>query len=189
MKRVLVLCIGLRRSLGVAALATLMSFFVANNASAQVTVFGGGGATIPVSDYSDLGAKTGWHAFAGALIAVGESGLAVGAEGVYGSNSHDTSGNSTDLVGGTALVGYSLHDPEEMGVTVFGGLGYLQATTTLGTLETDASGLTAGIGAGLDIPLGSVTAFVGGHYQMGFSDIDGIDFIGIWAGVMIPVGG
>ena len=86
-----------------------------------MSIFVGGGGTIPVQDFSDFdgdgagvdGANFGWQGTAGAQVAVGESGLTVGPRVYYGSNSHETDGDKTNLYGGTALVNYGFGDPDD----------------------------------------------------------------------------
>ena len=76
-----------------ATLAT--TFFMLSepqDSSAQASVFLGGGMTFPVSDFNEFH-KTGWQGWGGVLVAVGDAGLSVGAEGFYGSNGLETDGN------------------------------------------------------------------------------------------------
>ncbi|MGD2046254.1 MAG: outer membrane beta-barrel protein [Gemmatimonadota bacterium] len=160
-------------------------------ASAQVTVGIGGAATIPTGDYGDF-ANTGWMGAVGVTVPVGESGLGVGATGVYGSNGHDEAvvPGTTDLLGALAHVGFSFATGGSMTPYVVGNLGFLQHKWKVdGVDDVTDSGLAFGGAAGLMFPLGSVVGRVQASYLIGSGDIDGTDFFGIGAGIGIPLGG
>lgn len=174
------------------ALALLMP------ATAQAqAVFVGGGATVPTGDFSDFGggdgANTGWMGFGGVLFPVGDAGLSAGAEAFYGSNSHDTDGDKTNLYGGLALLAYSFGAPgAAVSPMVFGGLGFMThsyKSESFPAAEGSESGLAMGFGAGLGFPLGGVGGMVAASYNMGLGNIDATTFIGISAGIQIAVGG
>ena len=168
--------------------------------SAQTSIFVGGGASIPVSDFSDFdgdgagtdGASTGWQGMVGAQFAVGEAGLTVGPRVYYGSNSHDTTGDKTNLFGGTALVNYGFGDPEALNPFVWGEFGVMshafKSDAAPATDATSTAAVWAG-GAGVGFPLGGVNGFVAAGYTAGLGANSGTKYFGLYAGVSFAVGG
>lgn len=155
------------------------------------SVFVAAGATIPTGDYGDY-AKTGWGASVGALLPVGTAGVALGARGFYGSNNHDVDGEKTNLFGGMAMVNYSFQTGTQLTPFVSGQFGFMshQFKTDDPNLEEGTeSGAAFALGGGLGFPLGGVQGFVAAAYQQGLGDIDTTKFIGVVAGVSIPLGG
>ena len=177
----------------VAAALTLAFFGVTapSQASAQVSIGIGGGASFPAGDYGDY-AKTGWIGSAGVTFAVGESGLGVGATGFYGSNNHsDVDGDKTNLLGGVASLNYAFATGGAATPYILGGLGFMKhsyKSDSFPSLEGSSSGLVFGGGAGVMFPLGSINGRVQGTYLMGSGDIDGTQFFAVGAGVSIPLG-
>ena len=157
------------------------------------SIFLGAGATIPTQDFSDADAKTGFIGFGGALFPVGTGAVSVGAEGFFGSNSHETEGNKTNLYGALALVALTLGDEfTSIRPAFFGGLGYMTASfksESFPGLEDSESGLAGGAGLAVGFPLGGIGGSIAGSYNFGLGDLDEITFIGISALVQIPVGG
>ncbi|MDX1494339.1 MAG: hypothetical protein R3253_09785 [Longimicrobiales bacterium] len=161
------------------------------------SVFIGGGASVPTGDFSDFGdgdgANAGWMGFGGVLFPIGEAGLSAGVEGFFGSNSHDTDGDKTDLYGGMALLGYSFGaEGAAVSPLVFGGLGFLThsyKSESFPSAEGSESGLALGFGAGLGFPLGGVGGMLAASYNMGLGDVDATTFIGISAAIQIAMGG
>jgi hypothetical protein len=182
--------------LGIALLAVL-SFTLPTQASAQ-GVFLGAGATIPMGDYGDY-AKTGWAVDAGVTFPIGENGLFVFADGMYGSNSHsDHDGDKTNLIGGFGGVEYAFSEPGEAGPFVFGQVGFLRHGFKSDEHPDDDEsdmGLAFGGGAGYGFPVGGMNAFVLGRFIQGrYGASDGFEawtttFVGVMAGVSIPLGG
>jgi len=178
------------RRLLLPSLVAALTLTLSGDLSAQASVFLGGGLTIPTGEYSDY-AKTGWNGFGGVLFAVGEAGLAVGAEGFFGSNSHDYEGDKTNLYGGMGLVSYSIDTGSSAAPFVFGGVGYMTHSYKSDDFPDDegsASGLAAGFGGGVSFPLGGVNGILAGSFVSGFGDIDGTHLVGINAAVQIPFG-
>ena len=161
------------------------------------SVFLGAAATIPTQDFADFGdgdgAKTGFMGFGGVLFPVGTGAVSVGAEGFFGSNSHETEGNKTNLYGALALVALTLGDEfTSIRPAFFGGLGYMTASfksESFPGLEGSESGLAGGAGLAVGFPLGGIGGSIAGSYNFGLGDLDEITFIGISALVQIPVGG
>ena len=186
----------MKRSAGPLFLAMLLALAVPTLASAQASIFLGGGATIPTGDYGDY-AKTGWMGQAGAVFNVGSNGLFVAGEGFYGSNTHETIGTAaadkTNLYGADGQVGYRFGDQEKAGLYVAGLLGALihKYSPATGTGDSSTGILFGGI-AGVDIPVGKVNVWVEGRWMNGrhseAGDSWNTGFFGLFAGVSIPVG-
>ena len=183
-----------------AVLATaVVALLAPTDSSAQSTVFIGGGATIPVSTFSDFdgdgagtdGASTGWTATAGAQFVVGEGGFSVGPRVFYGSNSHETDGDKTNLYGATALLNYGLGDPEAVNPFLWGEFGFMShafKSSVAAAEDTSTAGVWP-LGAGVGFPLGGVAGFLAAGYTAGISDNSDTKLFGIYAGVSIAVGG
>lgn len=69
-------------------------------------VFAGGGATVPIGDYGDY-AKTGFLADAGVGRTFGSGRVFAFADIFYGKNTHETTDESTSLLGGGVNIGIS----------------------------------------------------------------------------------
>lgn len=155
----------------------------------------GGGLTIPTSDYGDY-AKTGWMGTVGVGFPIGDSGLGVSIEGLYGSNKHDTDvtgvvdGDKTNLYGAMGSVGYRVGDPANIGPYVFAGGGLLVHQFSPETGDSDSSsGFGYQFGAGLDIPVGSsVGVWVEGRYLGASIDSSTTAVFGILAGIGFGIG-
>ena len=188
------------KRLATAALGlALVGLAVPAHTSAQVAIVASGGVTIPMGDFADFngdeagdeGANRGWQASAGVLFPVGDAGLSVGARGFYGSNSHDTDGDKTNLYGATALGTFSFGEGS-IQPFIFAELGFLThsyKSEDFPDFEGSDSGLAFGGGAGLGFPLGGVSGFLVAGYLKGTSDVEGTEALGISAGVNFPVGG
>lgn len=173
-----------------AALALALQGVFAAGVSAQ-SVYVGGGATVPTGDYGNY-ASVGFMAFGGVLVPVGDAGVSVGAQGFWGTNSHDVDGDKTNLYGGMGIVGFTFSPEATASPFVFGGLGLMThsfKSDSTPSAEGSVSDLAAGFGAGMAFPLGSIGGMVAASYNRGFGDIDGTEFVGISAAVQIPVGG
>ena len=172
----------------VAALGTLTIAATSSPLSAQGAWLGGG-ATIPTSDYSDY-ANTGFLLTAGVGTSVGDGGLGVAVEALYGQNNHETDGDKTTPWGFMGQVAYNLAGPgAESGIYVLGQLGVLWHKFSSATLpEGSESGFAYGGAVGYGFPLGGADGFVEGKFiQASISD-ENTRFLGILAGVSIPFG-
>jgi len=175
----------------------MASIFVSTGAQAQVSVYVGGGATIPVGDFGSnatncdacSNAKLGWMGQAGLMIQVGTQGLAVFGEGLYGSNKHDdTSGDKTNLFGGMAGLSYRVGDQAKPGIYFLGMVGGLNHQYKPGDTAEPTENewkFAWGGGAGVDIPVGGANIFVEGRFMARSSSTQ---FVPIQAGVSIPIG-
>ena len=149
------------------------------------------GPSFAVNDYADY-ANTGFLLSAGVAVPVGDQGLSVFGDAFFGQNSHDTDGDKTNPYGVMGGVMLDLADEGEVGVYFFGQLGILwhkygtESTTFEGSTE---SALGIGAGAGVSVPLGSVTGFLEGRAMSASFDDGNTAFIGTLAGISIPVGG
>ena len=181
----------MRRLLSATLAAALFALSGPEDSFAQANVFLGGGATFPVSDFGEL-ANTGWQGWGGVLVPVGDAGISVGAEGFYGSNNHEIDGNKTKLYGGLGLVGMQWGDPEGLQPAVFGGLGLMKRSFTsdaIPILDSSATSLAWGGGAGVGYPIGGVSGFLGASYTSGTGDENfAIRYFTIGLSAMIPVG-
>jgi hypothetical protein len=181
----------MNRLLGVGLALTLSAMALPNGVAAQASIFVAGGLTVPTSDFGDF-AKAGWMGHAGVLVSVGAAGLSVGADGFYGSNSHDApfEDDKTNLYGALAFVEYTITGAGALSPYVFAGPGFMTHAfkPETGTDESD-SGLALGGGVGVDIPVGGVNVFVEGMYLTGFGDVDTTRLFGINVGVGFPLGG
>ena len=180
----------MRRLFSLILSGALLVMLAPMSAAAQPTIALGVGGTFPMSDYGDF-AKTGFLAHAGVNVPVGDAGVSVGAHGFYGSNSHETDGDKTNLYGGVGSVGYAIATGGSVTPTIFGLVGYLVhsfKSDAIPAADGSEGSLTAGGGVGLGFPLGSVVGVVQAYYLMGFGNNDGTDFVGADVGVQIPVG-
>ncbi len=143
-------------SLGFFALAAAV--FPAT-ATAQY-VFVGGGASIPIGNFKDAGAKTGWIAQAGVGYDIGDKGLWVEAEGWYGSHKYTGATGKTDLLAGLGALGYSFMPGKKMSPYVVAGAGFMSAKAkpATGASVTSTKFAYTG-GAGLGFKLNSTVNF------------------------------
>jgi len=181
----------MRRLLGLGSLFAAVMLTVPSSAQAQTSIWVGGGATIPTSDFKEY-AKTGWMAGAGFNVAIGENGLWVGASGSYGSNKHEgTSGDKTNLMSALGEVGYRVGDREKVGVFFFGNVGMMNHQYVPGTGSKESSWkLAYGGGAGVDVPMtDTITLWFAGQYLMrAKEDNETTSFFGLFAGLGFAVG-
>ena len=192
-------------------LLTGMAFFAAtllvmpNNASAQ-SVFLGAGATFPMGDYGDY-ADTGWLAEAGFSLPLGDGPWSGLFTGFYGGNGHSydegipelygSDDDKTSLLGGLVGAEYSFSEQGEAGPFVFGEVGLMRhkyepaddgpEPELYG--EESSTGFAFGGGVGYSIPFGSVNGYALARYLNGQFDEGSTAFIGVMAGVSIPLGG
>jgi len=175
----------------VSAALALAIVAIAAPASAQVAVSVAGGATFPMSDYGDY-AKTGWVGHVDVAFPVGDAGLAVGASGYYGSNSHDGSDDKTNLYGALGFVAYAFPTGGSITPQIFALVGSMTHAYKSDTFGDDSeTGLAYGGGAGLGFPLGGVNGVIEAWYlAASIGDPSSTTaIIGVDLGVQIPLGG
>ena len=170
------------------------------DSSAQTSIFIGGGATIPTGDFSDFdgdgagtdGASTGWQATAGAQFAIGEGGFTVGPRVFYGSNSHETDGDKTNLYGATALANYGFGEPDALNPFLWGEFGVMShafKSDALPAADVTTTAAMWSVGAGVGFPVGGVNGFIAAGYTAGLSDNSDTKLFGVYAGASFAVGG
>jgi hypothetical protein len=178
----------MRSSWEIGGLAAVCALVMAAPTSAQY-VWVGGGPTFPMSDYGNY-AKTGYLVTGGVGMPVGEQGLSVYAEGFFGQNNHDVSGEQTTPYG--ALLGLEFDfagKDVDQSLYVSGGVGLLvHRYSVSGDGSDSSSGLGLSGGLGYYFPLGSVHGFVEGRIFEARIDGENTMFSGIMAGISIPVG-
>jgi hypothetical protein len=109
---------------GSLVLSSVVLALASSSASAQASVFFGGGATIPAGDFGDY-AKTGWVGVAGITAEVGGRGVWLGGEGFFGSNKHEGGSDKTNLYGVNGLLGYNFQTAGGVQPYVYTGAGIL----------------------------------------------------------------
>ncbi len=186
----------MKRVFYVALAAAFFALSAPADSSAQTSIFVGGGASIPTGDFSDFGggdgANTGWQGMVGAQFAIGESGLTAGPRVFYGSNSHDTDGDKTNLFGGTALLNYGFGDPEAVNPFLWGEFGVMShsyKSETLPAADDKSTAAVWGGGAGVGFPLGGTNGWIAAGYNAGLGDNSGTTYFGVYAGLTFALGG
>lgn len=168
------------------ALFAFVSFALPNQASAQ-GIFLGAGATFPTGDYGEY-ADAGWMVEGGIGFPLGENGLQVFADGLYGSNKHDFEGDKTNLLGGFGGLEYVA----ESGIFFFGEVGFLNHDFKSEDYPEDEgsdTGFAFGGGAGYSFPIGGLSGWVLGRYIQGQFDEENTALFGLMAGISIPLAG
>ncbi|MDH3207849.1 MAG: hypothetical protein OEO79_14690 [Gemmatimonadota bacterium] len=182
------------RSIWAHAVLTLFAAVAACDVSAQATVFAGGAATVPVSDFGTI-ADLGYLGFLGGTVEVGSAGLAVGAAGFFGSNQHKIAGERSDLYGMTVMVGYTVAEAYEVRFRTWGGLGgmvHARRSDTFPGLDASKRGLSVSVGAEASRAAGRVRVFASGLYTHGLGALGTssypTDIITLNGGVAVPLG-
>ena len=184
----------MKRLVTVALVLAFGAVLAPGQASAQVSIRAGAAATFPLGDgVDDYGsyAKTGWMASAGVNLPLGDAGLSVGADGFYGSNSHEDAGDKTNLYGVLGTVGYTISTGGSIAPFVAGAVGFMTHAYKSDTFGDDsASALAWGGVAGVGFPLGGIGASIEGFYLAGTGDdLSGTKLFGVGASINIPLGG
>jgi len=184
----------MKRWVTAALVLAFAALITPGGASAQASIFVGGGPTFPMSDYGDY-ANTGYVGFAGVNFAV-SGGFGISAGGYFGSNSHDEAvdtepGAKTNLYGVLAGAGYSFATGGSLMPSVFGLVGSMTHSykTDAGTLDGSDTKIAFGGGAELGFPLGGLDGFVNGWYLTGSFDGETTAIMSVSAGVSFPLGG
>jgi opacity protein-like surface antigen len=134
-------------------------------ASAQISLYGGGGAAFPMGDDLD-GVDAGIQLLGGATYDISEQ-LSVYAEGQWGSHgiedSDDVTVNPMALMGGL-LYGFG-GDDAALSPYIFGGAGLQTVSIDVDGDSVDDSAFGFQVGAGVGFDLMGVDAFAEGRYQ------------------------
>jgi opacity protein-like surface antigen len=115
-----------------------------------------------MGDFGDF-ADTGWMAAAGLLFPVGQQGVWVAAEGLYGRFAHsDVDGDATNLYGGSGLLGYTFTSGGRLAPYVFASAGMLvhdyDPEDTAFDVDSE-SNFSYGVGGGFDYALSERIGF------------------------------
>lgn len=158
----------MKRYAWLAGTIALLSVTLTTPTLAQTpSFFLGGGVTVPSGEYNDY-AQTGWLGNAGILFDIGEQGLWIAGEAMYGHNSHDDgTGDATNLYGAGGNIGYRFGDPTKIGPYIYGSAGLLvhhYSPGEAGIPSESENKLAYGGGAGFDIPMGGATVWIEGRY-------------------------
>ncbi len=178
----------MKRSTGLVLVGAVCALGLASSASAQ-WVFLGGGLTIPMADFKD-DAKAGWVATGGVGYDLSAN-VFIAGEAWYGSNKHKgTSGDKTNLLGATGVIGYNFSPASKASPYVLAGAGMLQHkyVPATGTSESETKLAVTGA-AGVVIGMSDkIRLFIEGR---GLTTLDS-DYktfvVPITAGVIISFG-
>lgn len=141
----------MKRSTMVLAMLVAASLAAAGSARAQGHfVWAGASAAVPIGDSKD-GLKTGFLADVGLGHTVNEK-LTLQLGGLFGSSSHKVGDGSTDLLGGSLGVGYTLVSNAHFSPYVLGSVGMMRADNGITDAESE---FMFQLGAGLTEPLTS----------------------------------
>ena len=144
-------------------LAVLGLTFASSQVAAQF-IFVGGGPSFPMSDYGDY-AKTGWVGHVDVGFPIGDAGLAAGASGYFGSNSHDGTDDKTNLYGALGFLAYAFPTGGSISPSIFALAGTMTHAYKSDTFGDDSeTGFAYGGGAALGFPLGGVMGVIEGWY-------------------------
>jgi len=174
---------------------TLTAVLGATPAMAQGAEFSlGGGLTLPLGDFGD-GSKTGWHGLAAVSFAPSSFPLGIQIDGMYQRIGLDdavsTFDASTQVLQGTANLIYKFKTSEtsQFRPYLIGGVGVYNSKLTGDDVPTgfDESSTDFGLngGAGFDVKVGSIGAFIEGRFHNVFSDGTDVNFIPITLGVRL----
>jgi hypothetical protein len=186
----------MRRLLQVLSGAALAAVIGTTPAMAQGAEFSlGGGVSLPLGDFGDA-SSTGWHGLAAVSFAPSDFPLGFQIDGMYQRFGVDDLGGAdvdinTQIIQGTVNAIYKFKTSEESQFRPYliGGVGLYNSKPTGDDVPDgfDESQTDFGIngGAGFDIKLGSIGAFVEGRFHNVFADPDNVNFIPITAGIRL----
>lgn len=160
----------MKRVLHLMIAVAVVSVASAATVAAQSVRFGvGGGLISPLSDYKDAD-KTGWHALASAEFGIPLSPVGIRVDGLYGQTKHqaplDNDGN-TKLMGALASLVWKIPVSAPLVkpyVLAGGGFYNVKITIPSQTVDTSESKFAYAFGAGLNVGVGPLHAFVEGRY-------------------------
>jgi len=165
---------------------TVVALAVPAGAQARPYLFFGGGGTVPMGDYGDY-AKAGWMIQAGIGTNLGDKGLWGDVEFLYGSNSHDTDGDKTNLTIGAVSLGYTFQPEAKMSPYVLGTVGMMNhayKSESVPSAEGSESFLAFGGALGLVWQRSDKTSFWAEvRYMTGSKDGSSTSFVPIFVGI------
>lgn len=179
----------MRSSARVLVSVAMFALGAAAPASAQFAYLGGG-LTIPLSTYGEY-ANTGYMVSGGLGMPLGDQGLSIVGEAFFGQNNHsDTEGDFTNPWGFMGGIEYDFAGAEAtQSPYVFGGVGIFVHRYGSDQFESSSSsGLGLLGGAGYFFPLGVINGYVEGRLQHASIDSENTTFVGVIAGISIPLG-
>ena len=161
--------------------------------AAQVSVFVGGAAAIPVADLGAI-ADLGFQGFVGGTAEVSPTGFVLGATGFFGNNRHELAGEGSDLYGATVLAGYTIAEAYGLLARAWAGVGgmvHAVKSDTFPGLNATQRGLTVSAGGSVSRPVGRVSVFVSGLYTRGLGHLGSSSYptelVTLGGGVSIPL--
>lgn len=172
----------------------LSAVFGATPAVAQGAEFSlGGGLTLPLSDFGDV-SKTGWHGLAAVSFAPSSFPLGIQIDGMFQRLGVEDIGgfdsdNSRQIIQGTANLIYKFKTSEDAPFRPYliGGGGVYNFKTTGDGIGDTGSDTDFGVnaGAGFDVKVGSIGAFIEGRFHNVFTEGTDRNFIPITLGVRL----
>ena len=179
----------LTQVLSAAALAAVLGTAPAAAQGAEFSL--GGGVSLPLGDFGDA-SSTGWHGLAAVSFAPSTFPLGFQLDGMYQRFGVDDGGIdldlNTQLIQGTANAIYKFKTSEDSQFRPYliGGVGVYNFKAVGDDSPSDESNTEFGInaGAGFDIKVGSIGAFVEGRFHNVFAD-ENLNFIPITAGIRL----
>lgn len=171
------------------AVAVLAFTFAAAPASGQgLSAFVGAGPSIAIGDFGDV-ADAGWMVGAGVLVPVGQAGMWVGGEGMYGRNGAKNFDESFTITGAGGMLGMTFSPAAQMSPFVFGSVGFVSLGATATGAESN-SGVSFGAGGGVSFALTpTINAFGAGRFINARIEGENVQFIPITVGVTFGLGG
>lgn len=161
---------------------------------AQLAVFVGGAAAVPVAELRDV-AELGGQVFVGGTWEIGTSGLALGATGHFARLPHRIDGERSEVYGLSLLTGYSLVASDAWRLRAWAGLGgaiHEHRSNAYPGLDASKWGLALDAGMAVSRPVGRVELFVSAFYSHGLGDLGTASFptdlAAFGGGVSVPLG-
>lgn len=167
----------------VGALALLVAG-IAGHSEAQVRGFGqvGGGLVIPVGDYKDSGAKTGWVAQLAAGVAHGMMGGRI--SGTFARNGFEGTSEHFRVLGAMADFLVSPSTSGQIAPYFLGGIGFQNAKSSVaGSAGTTKFAWNAG--AGIGVKVGGLGVFLEGRFLSVRAEGASVNMIPITVGVLL----
>jgi hypothetical protein len=152
--------------------------------AAQIRGFGqvGGGLALPVGDYKDSGAKTGWVAQAAAGVAYGMMGGRI--SGTFMRNSLEGTDEHFRVLGAMADFLLSPSTGGQAAPYVLGGIGFQNAKASVAAAES-VTKFAWNVGAGVGVRVGSLGLYLEGRFLSVRTSGGATNLIPITLGVLL----